>query len=65
MTNSRYLECHPAVTGEQDHRTTERLAAWVRNGLSPREKARVDTHLTVCAVCRDFAAELAEINSAL
>jgi RNA polymerase sigma factor (sigma-70 family) len=61
----RYLHFHLAVSAEQHHRDTERLAAWVRNGLSQREKVRVDAHLTVCAVCRDFAAELTEINSAL
>ena len=60
-----YLQLHLTVTAEQHHLFTERLSAWVRNKMPQPEKARVERHLALCVVCRDLAAELAEVNSAL
>lgn len=53
----RAQEAHPA--------TVDRLGAWARGGLSPRQGARVDAHLATCTRCRAMAAEVEEVNGAL
>ncbi|SER83002.1 sigma-70 family RNA polymerase sigma factor [Actinokineospora terrae] len=61
-----YLQVHLAEAGDQRCRATaERLGAWVRGGLSKREKAQVEAHLDECDRCRALAAELADVNSGL
>jgi RNA polymerase sigma factor (sigma-70 family) len=61
-----YLQVHLAETSaERCHATAERLGAWVRDGLSKRERAQVETHLDECERCRALAAELADVNSGL
>ena len=61
-----YLQVYLAETTQQSCRaTTDRLGAWVRGGLSKREKAQVEAHLDECERCRALAAELADVNSAL
>ncbi len=61
-----YLQAHLADTAaERCRATVERLGGWARGGLSRREKAQVDAHLSECDRCRALAAELAEINTSL
>ncbi|GLW95378.1 sigma-70 family RNA polymerase sigma factor [Actinokineospora globicatena] len=61
-----YLQVHLAESGDQRCRATaDRLGAWVRGGLSKREKAQVEAHLDECDRCRALAAELADVNSGL
>jgi len=61
-----YLQAHLADTAAERCRTTvDRLGGWARGGLSKRERAQVDAHLSECDRCRALAAELAEINTGL
>jgi RNA polymerase sigma factor (sigma-70 family) len=61
-----YLQAHLADTAAESCRTTvDRLGAWARGGLSKREQAQVDAHLSECDRCRALAAELTEINSGI
>lgn len=61
-----YLQVHLAETSEERCRATaDRLGAWVRDGLSKRERAQVEAHLDECEKCRALAAELADVNGAL
>ncbi|WP_051386126.1 sigma-70 family RNA polymerase sigma factor [Actinokineospora inagensis] len=61
-----YLQVHLAESADQRCRATaDRLGAWVRGGLSKREKAQVEAHLDECDRCRALAAELADVNSGL
>ncbi|KAA2260908.1 sigma-70 family RNA polymerase sigma factor [Solihabitans fulvus] len=61
-----YLQVHLAEnTAERCRATVDRLGAWIRNGLSKRETAQVETHLDGCDQCRALAAELADVNGAL
>jgi RNA polymerase sigma factor (sigma-70 family) len=61
-----YLQAQLAESSVRRHRAiTSRLGAWVRNGLSPRAKARVDAHLQACGDCQALAVELIDINPAL
>jgi RNA polymerase sigma factor (sigma-70 family) len=53
---------HPAV---DRHATVDRLGAWVRGGLSGRQRVRVDAHLGGCPDCRALAAELADVSAGL
>ncbi|HEY7627609.1 MAG TPA: zf-HC2 domain-containing protein, partial [Ilumatobacteraceae bacterium] len=41
------------------------LAAYVRNGLSDRDRRAVDEHLLTCEVCRELVAELQDTNGML
>jgi RNA polymerase sigma factor (sigma-70 family) len=50
----------------REHRgTVDRLGAWARGGLSARQRARLDTHLSTCPTCRALAAELADVSGGL
>ncbi len=61
-----YLQEHINDTADVNCQwTAERLGARVREGLSPREQARVDAHLKQCQRCRLLYVELAEVNSGL
>jgi RNA polymerase sigma factor (sigma-70 family) len=61
-----YLQVYLAGSTDDSCRaTTDRLGAWVRDGLSKREKAQVEAHLDGCARCRALAAELRDVNSSL
>jgi RNA polymerase sigma factor (sigma-70 family) len=54
---------HPAA--DPHRRTTDRLGAWARGGLSRQHRARVDAHLAACPRCRELATELAEVSGGL
>src|SRR3954468_3895769 len=61
-----YLQQHLAdVAGDRCRWTTERLGAYVRGGLTKREKRNVREHLDDCAKCTAVYLELVEVNSAL
>ncbi|HEY7044353.1 MAG TPA: sigma-70 family RNA polymerase sigma factor [Nocardioidaceae bacterium] len=61
-----YLQMHMADTAAEECRwVTERLGARVRNGLSRRDKVKVDEHLDQCARCSAIYLELSEVNSNL
>lgn len=61
-----YLQVHLAEnTAEKCRSTADRLGAWVRDGLSKREKAQVESHLDECDRCRALAAELTDVNAGL
>jgi RNA polymerase sigma factor (sigma-70 family) len=48
------------------HRATvDRLGPWTRDGLTARQRAAVDSHLSACAPCRGLAAELADVSGGL
>ena len=61
-----YLQEHlgAEATGGR-HATVDRLGAWVRGGLSGRQRSRVDAHLAGCPDCRALAAELADLGAGL
>ncbi|MEU4447691.1 sigma-70 family RNA polymerase sigma factor [Actinosynnema sp. NPDC050801] len=61
-----YVEAH--LVGDPTNRcrvTSAKLGSWTRGGLTRRETAQVEEHLDECAGCRDLAAELTDVNSAL
>ncbi|MFD1826177.1 MULTISPECIES: sigma-70 family RNA polymerase sigma factor [Mumia] len=61
-----YLQLHLADTAEEQCRwTTERLGAYVRQGLGKRETTRVREHLEECPRCTAVYLELVEVNSGL
>ncbi|MCW2770282.1 MAG: hypothetical protein JWR27_1715 [Aeromicrobium sp.] len=61
-----YLQGHLAPSLHASCRTTTgMLGAYVRKGLSPRDRARVDSHLDDCSRCTGLLLELAEVNSNL
>ncbi|MBW9211079.1 sigma-70 family RNA polymerase sigma factor [Mumia sp. zg.B21] len=61
-----YLQVHLADTAEESCRgTTERLGAYVRQGLGKRETTKVREHLDGCARCTGVYLELVEVNSGL
>jgi RNA polymerase sigma factor (sigma-70 family) len=61
-----YLQVHVATIAElQCQITAGRLGAWVRDGLSKREAARVRQHLGRCNRCRAVAGELFDVNAAV
>jgi RNA polymerase sigma factor (sigma-70 family) len=61
-----YLQMHLADSaGEQCHWTSEHLGAYVRDGLSTRDSAKVRQHLEECPRCSGLYLELSEINSNL
>jgi hypothetical protein len=49
--DDRQHKCRPAL---------EKLGARVRDGLSKRETAQIDTHLDRCGACHAVAVELRE-----
>src|SRR5829696_3221769 len=61
-----YLQEHLTDDVDIPHQATvNRLGAWARGGLSPRQRARVDGHLASCTQCRILAAELKDVNGRL
>lgn len=61
-----YLQEHLADTAERECQwTAERLGAYVRGGLSNREKTRAEAHLAGCGRCPTLLAELTEVNSGM
>lgn len=60
----RYLQ-RQAGTARRSacHWTARRLGAHIRQGLAPRQRTRVDTHLAGCEQCRRLRAELTEVNA--
>ena len=61
-----YLQVHlREATGVRCRATTDRLGAWIRDGLSKREAAQVEAHLDECVQCRACVAELDDLNGAL
>jgi RNA polymerase sigma factor (sigma-70 family) len=61
-----YLQEHLADgVGREHEATVNRLGAWARGGLTPRQRARVEAHLATCADCRALARELEDVNAGL
>jgi RNA polymerase sigma factor (sigma-70 family) len=61
-----YLQEHLANgVGREHEATVNRLGAWARGGLTPRQRARVEAHLATCPDCRALASELEDVNSGL
>jgi RNA polymerase sigma factor (sigma-70 family) len=61
-----YLQEHVADgVGREHEETVNRLGAWARGGLTPRQRARVQAHLATCADCRALAGELEDVNAGL
>ncbi len=61
-----YLSEHLLETDDpRCRRIIELLPAYLRDGLTPRRKAVVETHLSTCAACTTAALELAEVNGRL
>ena len=58
-----YLQEHLADGADGQHRATvDRLGAWARGGLSPRQRARVDAHLATWPGVPALAGELEDVN---
>lgn len=61
-----YLQMHSADIGDSECRWThDKLGAYVRNGLSRRDAAKVEEHLKNCRKCTALFVELTEVNSAM
>jgi RNA polymerase sigma factor (sigma-70 family) len=63
-----YLQEHlgPRAGAADRHRATvDRLGPWARDGLTARQRAAVDSHLSTCTPCRELAAELADVSGGL
>lgn len=61
-----YLRMHIAeVTRSECRHVADRLAAFVRDAASRRDRTIVTKHLSRCDYCRDLCAELADLNGAL
>jgi RNA polymerase sigma factor (sigma-70 family) len=61
-----YLQEHVADgVGREHEATVNRLGAWARGGLTPRQRMRVEAHLATCADCRALARELEDVNAGL
>jgi RNA polymerase sigma factor (sigma-70 family) len=61
-----YLQAHLRTPHEVDcQRCAESLGAYVRDGLSARDRRRVDAHVDHCDSCRALVAELTDTNSTL
>lgn len=61
-----YLQMHVQCTDVPAcDKTTRRLGAWVRGGLSDRGSAEVHQHLRYCADCRQRADTVLELNGEL
>jgi RNA polymerase sigma factor (sigma-70 family) len=61
-----YLQAHLQIEPPTEcapHRS--RLGAYVRDGLSPRDKAATEAHLDGCGSCHGLVAELADVNQLL
>lgn len=61
-----YLQMHSADIGDSECRWThDKLGAYVRNGLSRRDAAKVEEHLRNCRKCTALFIELTEVNSSM
>ncbi|HSV38964.1 MAG TPA: sigma-70 family RNA polymerase sigma factor, partial [Nocardioidaceae bacterium] len=61
-----FLTAHLADTSDDDCRwVNEHLGAYVRDGLSKRDSAKVKAHLDECRQCTAMYLELTEVNSNL
>lgn len=61
-----FLQMHTAdLVGEECRWTHAQLGAYVRNGLSRRDTAKVEEHLNSCRRCSAISLELTEVNSSL
>jgi RNA polymerase sigma factor (sigma-70 family) len=61
-----YLQMHLQDADADDcRRAAGQLGAWVRHGLSRRDRTLVETHLADCPACPGRASELAEVNRCL
>lgn len=62
----RYLQAHVAPGAARSCReTVDRLGAYVSDGLSARDLARVEAHLAGCETCRHRVVELRDIGTVL
>ncbi|MGI8685784.1 MAG: sigma-70 family RNA polymerase sigma factor [Acidimicrobiales bacterium] len=62
----RYLQAHVAPGAARGCRdTVDQLGAYVDNGLSPRDLAKVESHLAACETCRHRVTELRDIGTVL
>src|SRR5262245_26730329 len=61
-----YLQAHLAASPSPEHEPyRSQLGAYVRDGLSARDKAAVQAHLDGCEPCRNLVAELNDVNRML
>ena len=61
-----YLQAHLQTAPRpqcEPHRS--RLGAYVRDGLGPRDRGAIASHLDACSSCRGLVAELANVNRLL
>lgn len=62
----RYLQAHVAPEAARSCReTVDRLGAYVSDGLSARDLAKVEAHLAGCETCRHRVVELRDIGTVL
>jgi RNA polymerase sigma factor (sigma-70 family) len=61
-----YLQAHLLASPSPEHEPyRSQLGAYVRDGLSARDRAAVQAHLDGCEPCRDLVAELNDVNRML
>jgi RNA polymerase sigma factor (sigma-70 family) len=61
-----YLQAHLMASPSPEHEPyRSQLGAYVRDGLSARDRAAVQAHLDSCEPCRDLVAELNDVNRLL
>jgi RNA polymerase sigma factor (sigma-70 family) len=61
-----YLQAHLLASPAPEHEPyRSQLGAYVRDGLSTRDRAAVQAHLDSCEPCRDLVAELTDVNRML
>ncbi len=61
-----YLQAHLLADPAPDHEPwRSQLGAYVRDGLSNRDRTAVDAHLEGCEPCRALLAELQDVNRSL
>ena len=61
-----YLQAHLLASPAPEHEPyRSQLGAYVRDGLSKRDRAAVQAHLDGCASCRALVAELDDVNRML
>src|SRR5262245_34982844 len=61
-----YLQAHLLASPSPEHEPyRSQLGAYVRDGLSARDRTAVQAHLDGCESCRDLVAELNDVNRML
>lgn len=61
-----YLQAHlQAQPPEECRFTRERLGAYVRDGVNPRERVQIEEHLDHCGDCKAMYLELVDVDSTL